>query len=88
MQLEEAGHGVVVQAWDLAQQPYRRDGKAIQSTDRLLPILSEAYLKSRCGRLEWFWQPGQDYRAADAIHAARHQPTRTRHGSERIGPER
>jgi hypothetical protein len=34
------------------------------------------------------WQPGQDYRAADAIQAARHQPTRTRHGPERTGPER
>jgi hypothetical protein len=34
------------------------------------------------------WQAGQDYRAADAIHAARAQPTRTRHGPERVGPER
>jgi hypothetical protein len=34
------------------------------------------------------WQPGQDYRMADALHAARAQPTRTRHGPERIGPER
>ena len=34
------------------------------------------------------WQPGQDYRAADAIHAARQQPTQTRHGPERVGPER
>jgi hypothetical protein len=34
------------------------------------------------------WQPGQDYRMAEAIHAARHQPTRTRWGSERTGPER
>ena len=34
------------------------------------------------------WQPGQDYRAADALHAARHQPTRARHGPERVGPER
>jgi hypothetical protein len=34
------------------------------------------------------WQPGQDYRAADAIHAARNQPTRTWHGPERAGPER
>jgi hypothetical protein len=34
------------------------------------------------------WLAGQDYRAADAIHAARHQPTRTRHGPERLGPER
>jgi hypothetical protein len=34
------------------------------------------------------WQPGQDYRAADALHVARAQPTRTRHGPERLGPER
>jgi hypothetical protein len=34
------------------------------------------------------WQPGQDYRMADALHAARTQPTRTRHGPERLGPER
>src|SRR5829696_4057503 len=34
------------------------------------------------------WQAGQDYRAADAIHTARAQPTRTRRGPERVGPER
>jgi hypothetical protein len=34
------------------------------------------------------WQPGQDYRMADALHAARRQPTRTRRGPERVGPER
>jgi hypothetical protein len=34
------------------------------------------------------WQAGQDYRMADAIHAARHQPTRTRHDPERVGLER
>jgi hypothetical protein len=34
------------------------------------------------------WQTGQDYRAADAIHAARHQPTRTRLGPERVCYER
>jgi hypothetical protein len=34
------------------------------------------------------WQAGQDYRAADAIHAARHQPTSTRHGPERVSTER
>jgi hypothetical protein len=33
------------------------------------------------------WQPDQDYRMADAIQAARTQPTRTRHGPERVGPE-
>ena len=34
------------------------------------------------------WQPGQDYRMADAIQAARAQPARTRHGPGRLGPER
>jgi hypothetical protein len=34
------------------------------------------------------WQADQDYRAADAIQAARHQPTRARHGPERVGVER
>jgi hypothetical protein len=34
------------------------------------------------------WQPGQDYRMADAIHAARHESARTRWGPERTGPER
>ena len=34
------------------------------------------------------WQAGQDYRMADAIQAARTQPTRARHGPERVGPER
>jgi hypothetical protein len=34
------------------------------------------------------WQAGQDYQAADAIQAARHQPTHARHGPERANPER
>jgi hypothetical protein len=34
------------------------------------------------------WQPGQDYRMADALHAARTQTARTRWGPERVGPER
>jgi hypothetical protein len=34
------------------------------------------------------WQPGQDYRAADAIQTARRDLTRARHGPERLGPER
>jgi len=34
------------------------------------------------------WQPGQDYRAADAIQTARRDQVRTRHGPERTGPER
>jgi hypothetical protein len=34
------------------------------------------------------WQPGQDYGAADAIQAARHQPNRSPWGPERLGPER
>jgi hypothetical protein len=34
------------------------------------------------------WQSGQDYRMADALQRARAQPTRTRWGPERVGPER
>jgi hypothetical protein len=34
------------------------------------------------------WQPGQDYRAADAIRTARLEGAHTRHGPERVGPER
>ena len=34
------------------------------------------------------WQPGLDYRMADALQRARTQPTRARHGPERVGPER
>jgi hypothetical protein len=34
------------------------------------------------------WQSGQDYRMADALQRARAQPTRTRQGPERVGPER
>jgi hypothetical protein len=34
------------------------------------------------------WQPGQDYRMADVIQATRTQPSRARHGPERVGPER
>ena len=34
------------------------------------------------------WQPGQDYRMADALQRSRTQPTRTRRGPERLGPER
>jgi hypothetical protein len=33
------------------------------------------------------WQPGQDYRMADAIQAAR-EPFPARWGPERLGPER
>ena len=34
------------------------------------------------------WQPGQDYRMADAIHAARLESARVRRGPERLAPER
>jgi hypothetical protein len=34
------------------------------------------------------WQAGQDYCMADALQAARRQPTRNRWGPERVGPER
>jgi hypothetical protein len=34
------------------------------------------------------WQPGQDYSMADALHTARRDLIRARHGPERLGPER
>jgi hypothetical protein len=34
------------------------------------------------------WQPGQDYRMADALQRARTQPSRIRWERERLGPER
>jgi hypothetical protein len=34
------------------------------------------------------WQASQDYRAADAIHTARRDLARARHGPERTGAER
>jgi hypothetical protein len=34
------------------------------------------------------WLAGQDYRAADTIRTARLQVARSRHGPERLGPER
>ena len=34
------------------------------------------------------WLAGQDYRAADATRTARLQTVRSRHGPERVGPER
>jgi hypothetical protein len=34
------------------------------------------------------WQPGQDYRAADAIPSARLESARVRRGPERVGAER
>jgi hypothetical protein len=34
------------------------------------------------------WQPGQDYRAADALHTARRELVWARRGPERIGSER
>jgi TIR domain len=54
LQLEEAGYRVVVQAWDFGAGNFvTRMEEAIQRADWLLPILSEAYLRSRYGRLEW-----------------------------------
>ena len=34
------------------------------------------------------WQPGQDYRMADVLQAARTHPIRIRGGPERVSPER
>ncbi|MGH3912619.1 MAG: TIR domain-containing protein [Pseudonocardiaceae bacterium] len=52
--LEEAGYRVVVQAWDFGAGNFmERMEHAVQNARRLLPVLSEAYLRSRYGLIEW-----------------------------------
>lgn len=52
--LEKAGYRVVVQAWDFGPGSFMAQMEhAIQSSRILLPVLSEAYLESRYGRMEW-----------------------------------
>ncbi len=53
-QLETAGYRVLIQAWDFGTGIFiEHMEKAVCQSDRLLPILSNAYLTSRYCRLEW-----------------------------------
>ena len=73
-----------------ADQRSRFGGQAVRDREAALALgVRVAVHDSRQNdRNPVIWQPGQDYRAANAIHAARHQLARTRYGPERVGPER
>ncbi len=52
--LELAGYRVVLQAWDFGAGGFLvQMEEAVRKAERLLAILSESYLESRWGRLEW-----------------------------------
>ena len=54
-ELEEAGHGVLVQAWDFvagSNWAYRMQ-EAASRAERTIAVLSDAYLASKFGAAEW-----------------------------------
>ncbi|MDQ3274937.1 MAG: toll/interleukin-1 receptor domain-containing protein [Actinomycetota bacterium] len=52
--LERAGYRVVVQAWDFGAGNFLEQmERAVRSARRVLPVMSEAYLRSRYGTAEW-----------------------------------
>jgi hypothetical protein len=73
-----------------ADQRSRYGGQAVREREAALALgVRVAVHDSRQNdRNPVIWQPGQDYRMADALQRARTQPTRTRWGPERLGPER
>jgi hypothetical protein len=73
-----------------ADQRSRYGGQAVREREAALALgVRVAVHDSRQNdRDPVIWQPDQDYRMAEAIQAARAQPTRTRWGPERLGPER
>jgi hypothetical protein len=70
------------------RNPYGRQAVRDREAALALGVRVAVHDSRQNDRNPVIWQPGQDYRAADALHAARHQPTRTRYGPERVGPER
>jgi hypothetical protein len=73
-----------------ADQRSRYGGQAVREREAALALgVRVAVHDSRQNdRDPVIWQPGQDYCMADALQRARAQPTRTRWGPERVGPER
>lgn len=52
--LEQVGYRVVVQAWDFGSGNFvEQMERAVRRARRLLPVLSETYLESRYGLIEW-----------------------------------
>jgi hypothetical protein len=70
------------------RNPYGRQAVRDREAALALGVRVAVHDSRQNDRNPVIWQPGQDYRMADAIHAARHQPTRTRQGPGRLGPER
>jgi hypothetical protein len=70
------------------QNPYGRQAVRDREAALTLGVRVAVHDSRQNDRNPVIWQADQDYRMADAIQAARHQPTRTRHGPERVGPER
>jgi hypothetical protein len=68
--------------------PYGRNAVRDREAALALGVRVAVHDSRQNDRNPVIWQAGQDYRAADAIQAARAQPTRTRWGLERVGPER
>src|SRR5215216_4833223 len=75
---------------ELSRDPVREGERAFDrlNPDYGVPADQRSHYGRQNDRNPVIWQPGQDYRMADALHAARAQPTRTRRGPERVGPER
>jgi hypothetical protein len=70
------------------RSPYGRQAVRDREAALALGVRVAVHDSRQNDRNPVIWQAGQDYRAADAIHTARAQPTRTRHGPEQVGPER
>ncbi len=68
--------------------PYGRQAVRDRETALALGVRVAVHDSRQNDRNPVIWQAGQDYRMADAIQAARSQPTRTRYGLERTSPER
>jgi hypothetical protein len=70
------------------RKPYGRNAVRDREAALTLGVRVAVHDSRQNDRNPVIWQPGQDYRIADAIQAARRQPVRTRHGPERVSPER
>jgi hypothetical protein len=68
--------------------PYGRQAVRDREAALALGVRVAVHDSRQNGPNPFIWQPGQDYRAADAIQAARHQPARARSGPERTSAER
>jgi len=68
--------------------PYGRDAVRDREAALALGVRVAVHDSRQNDRNPVIWQAGQDYRAADAIHTARRDLVRARHGPERVGHER